>query len=225
MRLATVSTFLTLAAWSFGLENDLNPSEFQFQSDENGDFQAVPSGVTDLTPIRAIASFFNSSTFGFWSGVAQGNVSFYQANFPNHQATVINVALELPPSEEDRIYKIEVLFTGDLDTRYCLDGKRFLDIHTFKLPAGQTWYMTSLKRYDVSVTSENESVIGRSIRVVCRKCKRRIEQSAGCSVIGRVEDEAYFENPQERFQQQPNSEFPEGSRLIIRNPLRKLHSP
>uniref|UniRef100_A0A1I7YGE3 LAM_G_DOMAIN domain-containing protein n=1 Tax=Steinernema glaseri TaxID=37863 RepID=A0A1I7YGE3_9BILA len=197
-----------------------NGAEYDFYSDENDQFQAIPSGVTDLTPIRAVATFFNSSTFGFWSGTAQGNVSFYQANFPNHQATVINVALEFPPSEEDRFYKVEVLFSGDLDARYCLDGKRFVDIHSFKLPAGQSWHLASIKRYDVSVTNEVETVVGRALRVVCRKCRRRVDQMAGCSVIGRAEDEAYFEHPQQNAIPPSLGDFPPGSKLFVRNPLK-----
>ncbi|KAK0416598.1 hypothetical protein QR680_012581 [Steinernema hermaphroditum] len=215
MRFSAAVLLCVLCASTLAFDNGVG------DLDDNGDFQAIPSGVTDLTPIRAVAAFFNSSTFGFWTGIAQGNVSFYQANFPNHQATVINIALEFSPSEEDRFYKVEVLFAGDLDARYCVDGKRFVDIHSFKVPAGQTWYMTSLKRYDVAVTNESESVVGRSIRIVCRSCKRRVEQMAGCAVVGRAEDEAYFENRQQE-DAASSLGFPPGSRLFVRNPLKLL---
>ena len=80
-----------------------------------------------------MATFFNSSTFGFWTGTAEGTVTFFQANFPNQQPSIIDVHLNFPPADYSRIYEIEVLFNGDTNLRYCVDGKRLITLHKFKV--------------------------------------------------------------------------------------------
>uniref|UniRef100_A0A7E4UZW6 F5/8 type C domain-containing protein n=1 Tax=Panagrellus redivivus TaxID=6233 RepID=A0A7E4UZW6_PANRE len=156
-------------------------------------------GGSQITPIRAVATFFNSSTFGFWTGSAQGTINFYQANFPNQQPSIIDIHLSFLPVDYSRTYIVEVLFNGDANMRYCIDGNRYISLYKFELPAEDTFYYTSLKRYDVSVTNEAESVIGRLLRVKCVNCRRRAEAIAGCAVIGRAEDEVYVDPELNRF--------------------------
>uniref|UniRef100_A0A1I7YEI4 DNA-directed RNA polymerase n=1 Tax=Steinernema glaseri TaxID=37863 RepID=A0A1I7YEI4_9BILA len=133
-----------------------NGAEYDFDFDENDQFQAIPSGVTDR---------------------------------------------EFLPSRYVSSYKSALL-------------------DPLQLPAGQSWHLASIKRYDVSVTNEVETVVGRALRVVCRKCRRRVDQMAGCSVIGRAEDEAYFEHPQQNAIPPSLGDFPPGSKLFVRNPLK-----
>uniref|UniRef100_A0AC34PUF2 Uncharacterized protein n=1 Tax=Panagrolaimus sp. JU765 TaxID=591449 RepID=A0AC34PUF2_9BILA len=153
----------------------------------------LPIGASQITPIRAVATFFNSSTFGFWTGTSQGTVSFFQANFPNQQPSIIDIHLLFPPADYQRKYEIEILFNGDANLRYCVDGVRLITLHKFVLRPKENFYYTSLKRYDVHVTHETESVIGRLLRIRCVNCKRRAEAMAGCAVIGRAQDEVYFD--------------------------------
>ncbi|VDM45492.1 unnamed protein product [Toxocara canis] len=93
------------------------------------------------------------------------------------------------------------------------------------MPAEEIFYGASLKRYDVSVIDESESVIGRAIRIICTDCHYRSEKMGGCSIIGRSDDEVYTERDDVRELDAGSFLFdlPPGSRLIIRDLVPRAH--
>uniref|UniRef100_A0A914WEE3 Uncharacterized protein n=1 Tax=Plectus sambesii TaxID=2011161 RepID=A0A914WEE3_9BILA len=184
-----VSSFLQAANGAEADGGDGVQGRSAFSVDEYGQIVWNNPGISWVTPIHAVAVFHNAG--GFRTGVASGNVTFRQANFPNYQATVIDIIINLPPSPTDRQYRLDILFAGELDEEYCSTGKRYYTIQDFTVKAGEVLYWTSLKVRDLSVTDEVGGLLGRTLRLACLSCR----SYDGCAVIGRDDDEVYMEQP------------------------------
>uniref|UniRef100_A0A0M3I365 Prophage PssSM-02, Orf1 n=1 Tax=Ascaris lumbricoides TaxID=6252 RepID=A0A0M3I365_ASCLU len=85
--------------------------------------------------------------------------------------------------------------------------------------------MRSLKSHDVNVIDENESVIARTVRIICTDCKYRSEKMGGCSIIGRIDDEVYTERNDEQIQYAGgfSLDLPPGAHLLIRDLAPKFY--
>uniref|UniRef100_A0AC35UEB5 Secreted protein n=1 Tax=Rhabditophanes sp. KR3021 TaxID=114890 RepID=A0AC35UEB5_9BILA len=197
-----------------------------FQTDpRTGLIFEVPLPATYITPVKALATFYNSSVPGFQTGNIQGSVAFFQANFPNNQAVVIDTQLDFPSFMANKLFAIEILLNGDLDSEYCKRGMRMADPMTFKMHPNETSYVGARKRNDISIINASESIIGRTLRIVCPKCEGD-QKVLGCAVIGRVDDEIYIEKDPNFMPPQVHDSFMQNNvrsnSIINRKSRRKL---
>ncbi|MFH4977212.1 hypothetical protein AB6A40_003921 [Gnathostoma spinigerum] len=196
-----------------GIQNVYTLQNYYADNDfDNG----LPEGTAILTPIKGQASFFNNSQPGFKTGYVSGFISFYQANYPNNQAVVIKIVLCFPKSPQPHLYRIDVLFAGDTSERYCQQAHTMKALCVLNVSAGATFYQQSFHQYDISVIDEPNSIIGRTIRLICMDCQSEA-MIAGCAVIGRTADDAYVEKDRS-LDWNLRSEYPRGSFLSIHNP-------
>uniref|UniRef100_A0A0N4ZA72 Uncharacterized protein n=1 Tax=Parastrongyloides trichosuri TaxID=131310 RepID=A0A0N4ZA72_PARTI len=161
----------------------------------------VPLPATYITPVKGLATFYNSSTPGFMNGEIQGAVAFFQANFPNNQAVVVDCQLSFPDYMTSKGFALEILLNGDLDGEYCKSGMRFADPLVIKLPRGENFYAGARKRNDISIINHSESIIGRVLRITCVGCEEE-KKILGCALIGRVDDEVYVEKDSQFIENQ-----------------------
>uniref|UniRef100_A0A0K0FWN1 Uncharacterized protein n=1 Tax=Strongyloides venezuelensis TaxID=75913 RepID=A0A0K0FWN1_STRVS len=184
----------------------------------------VPLPSTYITPVKGLATFYNSSTPGFQNGNVQGVVAFFQANFPNNQAVVVDCQLEFPDYMNSKSFELEVLLNGDMDSEYCKSGMRYADPLVIKIPKGEKYYVGARKRNDISIINHNESIIGRILRITCIGCKED-QKILGCALIGRIDDEVYIEKDPQFIGNQVNlqQQLVRGQKSLSQNMKRRNH--
>ena len=56
-----------------------------------------------------------------------------QANFPNRQATVVNINVRVSSAPIDRRFQLDILYSGDTAANYCLKGRKFYRLADFQV--------------------------------------------------------------------------------------------